>query len=137
MISKLNLEIKKMLSKNFHEINIYDDIEQGFKKPCFFVQILSSKQVKELNRRYKETVYFDVNYLSNKETINLDYFNMADALYKTLEYIEVDNKKYRISNKEYEISDGVLHFKFQVKFNLLKTIEEVNMNKMGVDIVGK
>ncbi|HBJ1645655.1 UNVERIFIED_ORG: hypothetical protein B2H98_16380 [Clostridium botulinum] len=138
MISKLKLEINKMLSQNFHEINIYDDVmEQGFTKPCFFVQVLSSKQVKELNRRYKEVIYFDVNYLSNKESINLDYFNMADTLYKTLEYIEIDNKKYRVSNKEHEISEGILHFKFQVKFNLLKIIEEVNMNEMGVDIVGK
>ncbi|SFC63396.1 hypothetical protein SAMN05421842_106125 [Clostridium uliginosum] len=62
---------------------------------------------------------------------------MADSLYKTLEYVEVDSKKYRTLNMKHEIVDEVLHFMFQLKFNLLKKIEQTDMEKLEVDISGK
>ncbi|WP_341465521.1 phage tail terminator family protein [Clostridium uliginosum] len=132
------MEIRKILGREFPNVTVYDEeIKQGFKKPYFFVKILTSNQIKELNRRYKRNVYFDISYFSDKESINLDYFNMADSLYKTLEYVEVDSKKYRTLNMKHEIVDEVLHFMFQLKFNLLKKIEQTDMEKLEVDISGK
>nr|WP_175559950.1 hypothetical protein [Clostridium uliginosum] len=137
-MNDLIIEIRKILGREFPNVTVYDEeIKQGFKKPYFFVKILTSNQIKELNRRYKRNVYFDISYFSDKESINLDYFNMADSLYKTLEYVEVDSKKYRTLNMKHEIVDEVLHFMFQLKFNLLKKIEQTDMEKLEVDISGK
>ncbi|MBW6408486.1 phage tail terminator family protein [Clostridium weizhouense] len=138
MMNELKSKISTMLVEKFPAVTLYDqELEQSFNKPCFFVQILASKQIKELNRRYRCNLSFDISYLSNKESKNLDYFNMADSLYKLLEYIEVDKKLYRAVNMKYEITDGVLHFIFQVNFNLLKAFKEQDMNNLEVKVSGK
>lgn len=138
MMNELKSKISTMLVEKFPTVTLYDDeLEQSFNKPCFFVQILASNQIKELNRRYRCNLSFDISYLSNKESKNLDYFNMADSLYKLLEYIEVDKKLYRAVNMKHEITDGVLHFIFQVNFNLLKAFKEQNMNNLEVKVSGK
>lgn len=127
-----------MLKSNFPEINIYnEESEQALSKPYFFAKILNSDEVKELNRRYKRTVNFEISYVSDSQNINWDYLNKADTLYELLEIVEVEGKKYPALNRNHEVKDKTLYFRFQLKISLLKDIEENSMKELEVDVHGK
>lgn len=131
-INDLKIGINHTLDAKFPDINIYgEEIKQGFNEPCFFIKILSSSQNKEINRRYKKNVSFDVHYFSDKEDINSDYNDMSDKLYEMLEYIPIGNSLYRAVGMTHEVVDGVLHFFLQFNFHVLKEIEAAEkMNKL-------
>lgn len=112
---------------------------QGFEEPCFFVKILNSSQNKELNRRYKRNVFFNIHYFSDKEDINSDCSDIADKLYEVLEYIPIGNRLYRATEMNTEVIDGGLHFKLQFNYHMLKenkVAEKMNklIQKVGVKI---
>lgn len=98
---------------------------------------MNSNEVKELNRRYKRTVVFEISYVSDKEEINEDYLNKADELYELLEIIAMEGKNLRALNMNHEVNNRVLNFKFQLEFSLLKSIEENSMKELEVDVGGK
>jgi hypothetical protein len=137
-MNNLVMLIKKVITGNFLEINAYSEgLEEHLNKPYFFIKILNSNEVKELNRRYKRTVVFEISYVSDKEEINEDYLNKADQLYELLEIIAMEGKNLRVLNMNHEVNDRVLNFKFQLEFSLLKNIEENSMKKLEVDVGGK
>lgn len=125
-----------MLKDNFPEINIYSE-EEALSKPYFFVKILNSNEAKELNKRYKRTVAFQVSYVSDSQNINEDYLNKADALYELLEIVEIEGKRYKALNMNHEVKEKVLSFMFQLNLNLLKSTEETSMTQLEVDVSGK
>lgn len=132
-INDLKIGINQVLDKEFPGIAIHgEEIEQGFEKPCFFIKVLNSSLDKELNRRYKRNISFNIHYFSDKEgNINSDCLNMADKLYEALEYIKVNNSLYRANSMIHEVIDGVLHFMLQFNYHVLKEIEVAEkMNKL-------
>lgn len=135
-INDLRIGINQVLDKEFSQITIYgEEITQGFEEPCFFIKILSSAQDKELNRRYKKNISFDIHYFSDKEDINLDCNNMADKLYEVLEYVKVNENLYRSSDMTHEVIDGVLHFMLQFNYHVFKEIEKTEkMKKLKVEV---
>lgn len=135
-MNNFKIAINNILDKNFSKMDIYDEeIKQGFEEPCFFIKILNSTHNKELNRRYKKTIFFDVHYYSDKKDINSDCLDMADKLYEILEYIEVNNNLFKASNMTHEVVDGVLHFMLQFNYHVLKQIEKApKMNKLKQEV---
>ncbi len=130
-INDLRVGVSQKLNKEFPNINIYDEeVKQGFEGPCFFIKVLKSGQSKELNIRYKKSIYFDVSYFTDKEEINLDCLEVANKLYEVLEYVPVDKDLYRASNMEHEIIDGVLHFFLQFNYKVVREVEEVTKMKV-------
>lgn len=138
IINDFLTRIVEVLKSNFPEINIYnEESEQALSKPYFFAKILNSDEVKELNRRYKRTVNFEISYVSDSQNINGDCLNKADTLYELLEIVEVEAKKYLALNKNHEVKDKTLYFRFQLTISLLKNIEENSMKELEVDVNGK
>lgn len=135
-INDLRIGINQTLDKEFPNINIHgEEIEQGFEEPCFFIKVLSSGQSKELNRRYKKNISFDIHYFSDKEDINLDCLDMADKLYEVLEYLNVNDNLYKAIGMTHEVIDGVLHFFLEFNYHVLKQIEKVpKMNKLKQEV---
>lgn len=130
-INDLRVGVRQKLNKEFPNINIYDEeVKQGFEGPCFFIKVLKSEQSKELNIRYKKSIYFDVSYFTDKEEINLDCLEVTNKLYEVLEYVSVDKDLYRASNMEHEIIDGVLHFFLQFNYKVVREVEEVTKMKV-------
>jgi hypothetical protein len=131
-INDVKIGINQVLDTEFQDINIYaEEIKQGFEEPCFFVKILNSSQNKELNRRYKKNISFDIHYFSDKEDINSDCNDIADKLYEVLEYIRINSKLYRAVKHNHEVIDGVLHFFLEFNYHVFKEIEApVKMNKL-------
>ncbi|RXI46267.1 hypothetical protein DP145_06735 [Clostridium tetani] len=135
-INDLRIRINQALDKEFPNTIIYGEkIKQGFEEPCFFIKVLNSAQDKELNRRYKKNVYFDIHYFSDKEDINSDCNNMADKLYEVLEYIKVGNSLCRSTDMTHEVIDGVLHFFLQFNYHVIKEIEKTpKMKKLKQEV---
>jgi hypothetical protein len=135
-VEELKVGVNQALDAAFTSFNIYGEgIKQDFQEPCFFVKILSSSQDKEIHRRYKRNLSFDIHYFSDKEDINSDCNNVADTLFEVLEYVTVGNNLYRSSNLNSEVVDGVLHFFLQFNYHVLKQIEAaVKMNKLTQEV---
>lgn len=135
-IDDLRIGINQVLDDNFPNVTIYgEEIKQGSSKPCFFIKVLSSGQNKELNRRYKKNISFDIHYFSDKEDINADCNDMADNLYEILEYVAVGNRLYRASNMKDEVIDGVLHFMLQFNYKVIKQVDsEPIMQKLKFEV---
>ncbi len=132
------MAIKKVLEDNFLEINVYNEEgEEELKKPYFFIKILNSNEAKELNKRYKRTVSFEINYVSDNGNINEEYLNRTDKLYELLEIVELEGKKYTALNMNHEVKDKILYFRFQLKISLLKNTGENSMKELEVDVGGK
>lgn len=124
-INDLIIGISQALEKEFPNINIYkEEAKEDFKRPYFFIKVLSSRQKKEFNTRYKRNVSFDISYFSDKEDINWDCLNIADKLYEIFEYVAVDKNLYRATNMTHEITEGALHFFLQFSYRIVKQVEE-------------
>lgn len=136
-INEIKIGINQVLDREFPAVTIYgEEIKQGFEEPCFFIKVLDSSQDKELNRRYKKNISFDIHYFSDKEDdINSDCLDMADNLYEVLEYIKVKNGLYKTFKMSYEVVDGVLHFMIQFNYHVIKEAEVVEkMNKLSQEV---
>lgn len=135
-INELREGINKVLNDNLPNISIYNEkIEQGFVKPCFFVEVLNSEQYKELNRRYKKNISFNIQYFSDKAEINLDFNDIADKLYQVLEYVSINNKLFRANKMTHKVVEGVLHFMLQFNYHVIKASEEeTKMNKLTQEV---
>lgn len=138
-INDIRIAIQQALDNAYPNIEIYSEsIEQGFDVPCFFVKLISSNQDKQLNNRYKQSLLFDVHYFSDKEEdLNKDCLDVADNLYKALEYVEVNGHKYRSLKMNHKVEDGVLHFMLKFNYNILKVIEHNKMKELEVNVNGK
>lgn len=135
-INDLRIGINQSLDDAFPNVNIYgEEIKQGFKEPCFFVKVLDSDMSKELGRRYKENLDFDVHYFSDKEDINSDCFYIVDRLCEVLESIEVNGLRFGANKMKHEVIDGVLHFTLQFNHHVFKQLEDVEkMNRLEVKL---
>lgn len=98
-----------------------EQIKQGFKEPAFFVLLLNSAQDREVDRRYRRALLFDVHYFPSKGSKpNAECHTMADRLYEALEYIPTPSGLVRGSRMRHEVVDGVLHFFISFELHLLR-----------------
>ena len=88
-----------------------ESIEQGFKEPCFFVQLITQSQMQRLGNRYMETYSFDVQYFPNENgSENEECLGVSEELYELLEYITVDGDLLRGTSLNSRVQEKVLHF---------------------------
>ena len=118
------------LNKFFPDYDIYGEkVRQGFEEPCFFVQILPSKQEKEL-QSYRREEMFDIQYFLDEfeEDANAKYEAMGNQLFQILEYLPIaDGKLLRGLDMSYQIIDDVLHFnvRYEFAFHDIATAEKM------------
>ncbi len=142
MTNDFTKSISKKLKELYPSYKIYvDKRKQGFIEPCFFIKIISNNLDKKLDRRRNKEISYDVMCFMEKddEAINFDFQDIVDNLQENLELIVVDSKSYRTKDKESEVVDDILHFKFKIA--LTTYVEKANVNKIndieGVDIILK
>lgn len=99
-----------------------EEIEQGFTEPCFFVQLFPVAQTHLLDRRYRRSHSFNVQYFDAR---NRDLHAMAEELYSLLYLIAIEDDLIRGSSMSHEIIDGVLHFFVTYEFQILRIPEGV------------
>lgn len=136
IINDLRIAIQQTLDSAYPDIDLYSEsIKQDFEEPCFFIKVINSSQDKQLNNRYKQSILFDIHYFSDKEEgLNKDCLDVANNLYKVLEYVEIDGRKYRSLKMNHKVADGVLHFMLQFNYNILKVIKHNKMKELEVKV---
>ena len=117
------------------EFEIYgdEDVKQGFTEPCFFIALLESTQTRCLGSRNSRRYFFDIHYFSDEE--HSDLYQIADDLYMSLQYFEVNNAIVEGKSMHYEVIDGVLHF--FVSVDMFITVSGTSaplMDDMSTDI---
>lgn len=138
-INDIRIAIQQALDNAYPNIEIYSEkIEQDFEEPCFFIKTINSSQENQMWDSQKREIFFDIHYFSDKEEdINKDCLEMADSLYKMLELIDIEGKKFRASKMNHAIEDDILHFKLKFSYKILRIIEKAKMKKVEVKVRGK
>lgn len=111
------------LSQEFSQIKIHDEkIQQGFKPPAFFIQLIPINTTRAGRVTKNPTIIVDVHYFP-KEECNDEIYDMAESLEKSFKFsIRVKDRLLHIQKIEYEIVDFVLHF--QISLDYLVSIRE-------------
>ncbi|MCD3211109.1 hypothetical protein G8T71_07040 [Clostridium botulinum C/D] len=114
------VDIKKsinILLKDTGIKTVDNSIKEGFKRPCFFTQILPLSGTDLLkSTTYENSYMIEINYFSKEQT-QLDNLKMADTLKKkVLPYINIKERKLTPKNIRFEDIDSVLSFKFNLKW---------------------
>ncbi|MGL5642336.1 MAG: phage tail terminator family protein [Paraclostridium sp.] len=133
IIDGISIKINELFGDDYY---IYsEEIEQGFKEPCFFISLLKPSSTPRLGTRTYREYNFDIHYfpkISNEK--NYDMYDTNEKLIDGidevdgLEYISVDGGLIRGSKIHSEIIDNVLHF--FIKYSLFVIKEDVETEKM-------
>ncbi|WP_313803586.1 DUF6838 family protein [Cytobacillus sp.] len=127
-INEMRKAVMATLKTYFSSITIHEEQKQGVEGPCFFVKLLSTKQIKEINRRYKRSHSFDIIYLPSSANTIEEIDAIAEQLYRYLEYIDLKGSLVHALNMRHEIIEGVFHFFVDYDFYVVK--EKTNQIKM-------
>ncbi len=111
MIKEIIEGIAAKLSKEFGDITIYsEEVEQGFKTPCFSINCESINNQLYRGRRYRTENVIDIHYYSGAEKRE-DYNDVMTRLFKCLEYIDIPKSVLRGENMKMEIQEDYCSFK--------------------------
>ena len=93
------------------DYDIYtESIEQGFKEPCFFINMITSQNVKFLGTKYLKENLFCIQYFPKNDDTNEECMSVLEKMYSCLELITIDSDLSRGTEMRGEIIDGVLNF---------------------------
>ena len=112
--------ISKLSSFKEPDTPIYsEELEQGFKEPCFFVRLLQTTQEQQLANRYRRDHLIEIRYFPVQESnLNEQLLVIAESLYDGLEYITINNGLIRGGGMIHEVIDNVLHFSVRYTMNV-------------------
>lgn len=134
---------KALLNEFGEDYHIYtEEIEQDFKEPCFFISSIRAAEKQVLNRRYKFSQSFVVQYFpKSKKNINEEMYSIAGRALDTLECIEQlgtdESTTLRGIERNYKIVDGVLNLFVDYNFYAYKEITEHEfMEHLKIENVG-
>ena len=129
MLKKLIIAINTALEKVNSKAEIYiEEVPQGFKEPCFCVQVLNPDEKQLLGERYLRTYNFCIQYFPKKGL--WENAETAELLHRILNQINLENGDFiRGINRRYEIVDKKLLYFVTYKLH----IRDVDMsdNYMG------
>lgn len=106
-----------------------NDIEQGFKTPCFFILSMKATPSPLGKDRFLLRSPFDVHFFPEDEKDNAAMQDIAWQMWQALEFITLPGgDKLHGTSMNWEVQDGVLHF--FVSFNM--TLRRIDFpEKMG------
>lgn len=132
MTNQLIEAITKTLYKNSKCRTYIDEIKQGFKEPCFFIENKSTVQTKGYGKRRLKENLIVINYFPSDNLNKIQEINeICDELYRTLEYISFDEKHIiRGRNMNHSISDGVLVFTVTYAFCMTEKTDKIYMDSL-------
>ena len=85
MLNEIVNAIGLKLSENFEGIDVHrEELKQGFKEPCFFIDLLNPSEKQIVGNRYLRSYLFDITYFP-KDKKAQEIFETLDKLYTVLE----------------------------------------------------
>lgn len=131
VLDGISIKLNKIFGDNY---TIYtNDVEQGFKTPCFFIKQLPEIRTKQVGNRYFNTTSFVIHTFIENPTIE-ELNDIGHELYQ-LELLELLNEEIlRGSGMRTEIVDNVLEFFIDYNFFTFKQVEnEDNMEIISIE----
>lgn len=118
MLKKLIIAINTALEKVNSKAEIYiEEVPQGFKEPCFCVQVLNPDEKQLLGERYLRTYNFCIQYFPKKGL--WENAETAELLHRILNQINLENgDSIRGINRRYEIVDKKLCYFVTYKLHI-------------------
>ncbi len=131
MINKIVKGISKALYSEFgDDYEIYtENVEQGLKEPCFFIQCINPKIIRFRGDRYYRENQFAIQYFPKSKDYRTECFSVIDRIFTALEFIEVDNEPVLGKGIDTHIYDGVLTF--TINYNMFVIVED-DVEKMEI-----
>ena len=129
MVNSFLQAVTKQLGTTFGTKYHYymEDVEQGLKKPCFTVDLLTPTQRSKSPVLYDRTMPLVVHYFSDsKNNLKEDCYNIGERLVECLEYLPFQNTLIRGENISWKLEDDVLQGFVTYKFTtrLVTEIED-------------
>lgn len=121
----LNKTINNILKSNFPNCKIYaGEVKEGFKRPCFFTQIVPLRSEYE-NKNYKSDRLMVVLNYFNEDDTELENIKMYDELINIfMMTLKVQERYFLLRNIRGSTEDDVLQFRFDLDFFSELTKEE-------------
>ena len=115
-----------------------NDVEQGFKEPCFFIAVLKPDISPLQKNRFMNRNPLDVHYFPTSGRNNAELFTTAGDLMECLEFITLPNGDVlHGTSMSYEVQDGVLHFFVNYNLTLRRETEETAMETLETTVEPK
>ena len=129
MVNKILNAITKRLGTTFGDTYHYyvEDVEQGFTKPCFTVDLLNPMQRSKSAVLYDRTMPMVIHFFSDsKENLKNKLYSMSEQIIECLEYLPFENGLIRGEDISWQIVDNeVLQIFVTYKFTtILETTNE-------------
>ena len=137
MVNKLLTAVTKQLGTTFGTSYKYyvEDVEQGFCKPCFTVDMLIPLQRSRNSILYDRTMPLVIHYFSGSKTDNKkDCYAMAEQIVECLEYLPFENGLIRGEDISWQLVDDVLQIFVTYKFMTMKVTEEVTPETLTTNV---
>ncbi|WP_313894313.1 DUF6838 family protein [Psychrobacillus sp.] len=117
--------------KNVFGVEVHDEhIQQNLIEPYFLVLLTKIDSIRKLNRRIKETAFFNVIYYPrNKTEPRKECITIQSKLRKEFKYLA---NQYQIKAVESNFRDDSLSILIQIDYYMLEVNEEEKMKELGV-----
>jgi len=126
LIDGISLKINAEFGDNYR---IYtEEVTQGLKTPCFFINALNPKENLFRGKRYFQTNEFCVQYIPSSNNKKSECNDVREKLFDSLEYKTI-NSLVRGTNMSGEYVDGVLNF--FVNYDMYVYKEQIEAEKMN------
>ena len=122
--------ITRTLRSEFSDSRVFDDeVRQGLLPGAFNVILVNASQQQIVGERYRRIPFFDILYYPRNG--REDCLDVADRLSLLLNLIHLpDGDLIRGTGLDFEIIDGVLHFRVRYAHNVLRTTEAETMDNL-------
>ena len=129
-VNKIVGAVASALKSRFGLSVYQDQVEQGLKRPCFYLAILSVSMEPAPGRGTALSVLLDVHYFPKTDGDHAETAGMAASLLQALEVIPLpDGGAMRGVNRQAEETDGVLHgmVRYTILFKESEKIPEMEI----------
>lgn len=122
-LTDIKRAINAFMRDNFPDYMFYaGDINEGFKRPCFFIELLPVARDNEGGGIYSRRVSVIISYFSKSKT-DLENIKMQDQFEKIFgQLLKINDRFITIDSTSGHVTEGVLHFSFNIDY--LDSIDE-------------
>lgn len=137
MINAIIEAVSVALNKEFgdgHETHM-EEIKQDLKEPCFLISCINPTNELFLDRRYRRTNQFCIQYFPETEEVQRECNDVAERMMLCLEYITIygDDRPIRGTKMKAETVDGVLNFFVNYDCFVYRIRQQIPMEKLETE----
>lgn len=127
MIDDIKTQIAKKLKEIYPGYKVYDeDIPQNFHKPSFLLELTDFSYEKRLSNVFNGDILFVVTLIVDEVDQNSKCSMVMSELARQFDYVG----DYRVLNREFTITDGVLKMVFSIKYSEMKETDIIYMKEI-------